>query len=461
MTSKNVAAVLLIVGFLCLGSMMMSRDAMMAIRNSLPCDATVTPVGDIPQAVRSVKRNVPKFQVSSLYSEEHARIDNVSAKIRCDRYGLKPLEDGAPQRRIFFGSMVADENWQVHVIHAIEVHDVYHVAVFIESNTTHMASPRPLRYKNSNEGDLLTQSDMFGPNTHVYLDYWLEDKPDLMAMDRESEQRNTIIRRWKDAGMTENDVGIMADADEFFSRDFVRALQTCDFPALRSEQSCLKPKVVALSLSFEMSPYCIKERHWFHPDAIRGECLEGIGDPTERIVPLRTHKRRYGERHDSYGKEHVDNYPEAVRASGRYPLFTGPDIRTVVGDNGIPFSVKATPGADEAEANGAAYHLHNWFNDFGVTRNKYGTYAHGNTDSMKKPLSKIEGDLDLTVRCARGIDGDDTKEAFHLNATELKGTRPIFFLNKTYLEERHNLVLKMVREDEAKYGSMYDSNGKW
>ena len=461
MSFKNVYAALLVVAFLCLGSIIFSRDALLAIRNSLPCDATVTPVGDIPHAVRSVKRNVPKFQVSSLYSEEHARIDNESAKIRCDRYGLKPLEDGVPPRRIFFGTMVADESWQVHVIHAIEVYGIYHVAVFAESNTTHVASPRPLRYKDSNEGDLLTQSGMFGPSTKVYIDYWLEDKPDLKWMNRESEQRNTIIRRWKDAGMTENDIGIMADADEFFSRDFLRAIQKCDVPTLRSEPSCHRPKVVALSISFEMSPYCIKKRNWFHPDAIRGECVEGIGDPTERIVPLRTHKRRYGERHNSYGKDDIDQYPEAIHASGRYPLFTGPDIRTVQGDWKIPYNVKDTTGDQETASYGAAYHLHNWFNDFSVTRNKYGTYAHGLRRKMKKPLSEVSDDLDLTVRCARGIDNFESKVPYYLNGKEIKGPRPIFFLNTTYLDDRHNLMLKLVREDEAKYGSRYDSNGNW
>ena len=58
---------------------------------------------------------------------------------------------------------------EVHLIHAVEVHDIYHVAVFVESNTTFMATPRKLRFNHSTEGDnvKLTRSEMFAPNTTV------------------------------------------------------------------------------------------------------------------------------------------------------------------------------------------------------------------------------------------------------------------------------------------------------
>lgn len=173
--------------------------------------------------------------------------------------------------------MVADENWQVHLIHAMEVYDIYHLAVFAESNTTHVASPRPLRYKDSNKGDLLTHSALFGPKTQVYIDYWLEDRQDLKWMDRESEQRNPIVKRWKDAGMLPEDVGIMSDADEFFSRDFLRAVQTCDFPALRPDPSCHRPKIAPSTAAYESSPYCIKKTPWFHPDVIGVNALMASG----------------------------------------------------------------------------------------------------------------------------------------------------------------------------------------
>jgi hypothetical protein len=462
---KNAARVFVIVAIIGLAFMNTSNSALFAIRNSLTaCEDTIA----LPAQAREdgIGRRevatavpVPKFEVSSLYSKEHARIDDESAVARCDRYNLKPYD--GPPRRIFYGAMIADDNWEIMLIHAIEVYDIYHVAVFIESNTTHMATPRQLRFKDSQEGDLLLRSEMFGPKTQVYLDLWLEALPDLKAMDRESEQRNTIIKRWKDAGMRPNDVGIMSDADEVVSRDFLRAVQSCDFPELRPDASCHSPKIIPSTISFESSPYCMKTIPWFHPDLIAGQCVDGIGDPTERIVPLRTHERMYGERDELYGKTNNMEFPEAVHKSGRYPLFTGPDIRTVHGDRGLLYSPKPWI-ADETAVFGAAYHLHNWFADLKAIRHKYQTYAHGDDGALQKTLSQITGDLDISVRCAKELDGEVNGEdtPFHPHGKTTKGPRPIFFLNKTYSEGRHKLLRKMVREDELKYGTSYDSSAK-
>ena len=146
MSFKNVASILVIVAITSLVSMVMSRDALLAVHNSFPVLYDTIGMNAISSSSRvAAAASVPKFKVSSLYGEEHARVDMESTETRCNRYNLKPYD--GPPRRIFFGSMVADENWQVHLIHAMEVYDVYHVAVFVESNTTHVASPRPLRYK--------------------------------------------------------------------------------------------------------------------------------------------------------------------------------------------------------------------------------------------------------------------------------------------------------------------------
>jgi Glycosyltransferase family 17 len=406
---------------------------------------------------------ISKFQLSDIFLKEHRRIDKENILTRCARYGLTPYQ-GQP-RRIFFGTLIADDNWDVIHAHAIEVYDVYHVAVYVESNTTHVASPRKLRFKDSQEADLLLRSEMFGPKTRVYIDFWLEDWPDLKLMNRESEQRNVVLQRWKKEGMTQDDVGIMADGDEFMSRDFLRAIQVCDFPALQPEPSCHRPKVAPLSISFEISPFCIRKRLWFHPDAIRGECVDGIGDPTERIIPLRTHQRKYGERDESYGRDKIDSYPEQVRKSNRYPLFTGPDIRVVQGDWLNPFTFKDQPEDAENAIYGAAYHFHNWFENFSTLRNKYATYAHGLAESRRKPLSLVADDIDISVRCAKHIGNDanpkDSAPPYFLEGRKIKGPKPIFFLNKTYLEWRHNLLLELLRKDEEQYGSCYDANGKW
>ena len=406
---------------------------------------------------RVSQREVPKFQLDDRYLKEHDRIDRENAKTRCNRYNLQPYD--GPMRRLFYGTTVADDNWDLFVMHAVEVYGVYHAAVFIESNTTFIATPRALRFNNSNMGDSLTKSEMFGPRTRILLDFWLEDWPDLRELDREAEQRSTITKRWRDMGMTPDDVGIVADADEFISRDFLRAIQTCDFPELRPNQSCQRPKIVTAAVVFEISPYCIRKRPWHHPDIISGQCVDGIGDPTERVVPLRHYKGMHGQRDVTYGKHDLTKYPEAVHKSGRFPLLNGDDIRVVHGDQGFLYNFKDIPNNS---AFGVAYHFHNWFADLTLLRNKYATYGHPLHNMDVRTLSQIGEDVDLTVRCLKGIKNTETTLYAYFEAgRDTPGPKPIFFLNTTYLDERHKKVQAMFDEDSQKYGTNYDSDNRW
>jgi hypothetical protein len=362
--------------------------------------------------------------------------------------------------------MIADENWEVFQIHATEVFDIYHSVILVESNTTHMASPRKMRFtENSVLFNKLMTSKLFGTQTKVIVDYWLYDWPELTGMDRESEQRNTIVSRWKQQGMRPEDVAIMADMDEVFSRDFLRALQTCDFPELRPGQSCHQPKICPSTISFEGTPLCIKKKEWFHPDAISGQCVDGIGDPKGRPIPLRNFQQKYGERHRTYGRYNIQSYPEDVRKSGIYPLFNGPDIRTVPGDRGMPYTWVNIPSLPETGIYGVAYHLHNWFPDLGLLRHKYSSYAHKVQNISKKSLSQIRDDLDLLVRCVKGIGNDanpyDWSMEYYDDELDQKGPRPIFFLNQTYKGSRHRLTQDLLLTDEQIYGSSYDPNGMW
>lgn len=213
---------------------------------------------------------VEPFRIDSFFLNVHNTIDSKSPEERCAAFGVPPHTEPSP-RRIFFGSMLADENMDVLKINAVEVYGIYEVVVFVESNTTHMATPRTMRFRNTPEADRLQYSEMFGNQTRVIVDYWLEDIPKLLYMDREVEQRNTIVKLWKEAGMTERDIGLMADLDEIVSRDFLRALQVCDFPKMRvqeSQPSCQMPKLPFSTIQFESTPLCIKKSYWFHPDAI-------------------------------------------------------------------------------------------------------------------------------------------------------------------------------------------------
>jgi hypothetical protein len=84
------------------------------------------------------------FRPPALFQAEYDRIDSEDRAIRCQRYGFAPLKNG--HRRLFFGSMIADDSFQVIRAHAAEAYDVYHVVALVESNMTHMNTPRPMRF---------------------------------------------------------------------------------------------------------------------------------------------------------------------------------------------------------------------------------------------------------------------------------------------------------------------------
>lgn len=157
--------------------------------------------------------------------------------------------------------------------------------------------------------------------------------------------RQAILERWKRNGMRPEDLGILADADELFSRDFLRAVQICDIPALRPNQSCKDPKVVATTLIYEASPECIvsNDKIW-HPDVILGECLEGIGDPFIHKPPERVFHGRHSFRSIGYGKPpgnytgFLAQYPEVnAQTIPMYPLWNGADFRNLVGGRSESF----------------------------------------------------------------------------------------------------------------------------
>ena len=164
-------------------------------------------------------------KVPALFQKEYEKIDNDYDEARCERYGYSYRASQVP-RRVFFGSMVADEHWDVFQAHATEVYNVYHVVALLESNTTHMNTPREMRWNRGSQAwKAVVQDELFGSETKTVLDYWLEDVPKLLGMDRECAQRAAIVDLWINEGMTEDDVGVMADIDEIVSRDFLRAVQ--------------------------------------------------------------------------------------------------------------------------------------------------------------------------------------------------------------------------------------------
>jgi hypothetical protein len=210
----------------------------------------------------------------------------------------------------------------------------------------------------------------------------------------------------------------------------------------------------------------ITSQAWpLHFHLTKGQCIEGIGDPTERLVPLRNFRRKYGEGTDIYGLRSYNNFPRHILESKKFPLWSGHDIRTVIGTRERLTTYNDTPGHGKTAAYGVAYHLHNWFEDLEPVRRKYATYGHALREASTMQLSQIGNDLDLTVKCVHSlpndintgrhsyyehVDGD--VEAFW---KKFGGPKPLYFRNETYIRERHAAVRRMVEADEKIHGSRY------
>jgi hypothetical protein len=124
--------------------------------------------------------------------------------------------------------------------------------------------------------------------------------------------------------MTEYDVGILSDTDETPTRDFLRALQSCDFPELHTTRDCWAPKIVVASNVFEGSPECMTvTQKWMHPDVILGKCIEGIGSK-EFELTVKQRQRAYAWRKDEYSAK--SNYSSWPKDKKQYPLWNPADF---------------------------------------------------------------------------------------------------------------------------------------
>jgi len=238
---------------------------------------------------------------------------------RCQRYftyhnNTNQFSDykGRKRRRLFLGSLIADDSWHALGALAMETYGIYTAVAFVESNRTQTGTPRKLRFVNGSlEHEVLFESNLFGPNTQVMLEQFSFEGTGPIGghLIREQMQRALIIDMWKKAGMTPDDIGVLTDADETPTRDFLRAAQTCEFPHLDpATQNCHTAKLIACSKVFEGSPECMTiTRDWMHPDMILGKCIEGIGDDkfkldwkTQRMRQFAWRKAPYTVKYTNY-----------------------------------------------------------------------------------------------------------------------------------------------------------------
>jgi len=170
------------------------------------------------------------------FSEIRKKIDDMDATERCRRYDAPLLSKGSQKRRLFYGSNIADEALELFEVVAAEVFEIYAGVVFVEANRTYSFTPRKFKRTGSESSNVFGK--LFGTNVTV-REYVNEDARTI-NFERENSQRMEIIKGWQTLGMQAHDVGIIGDADETFSRDFLLAAQTCDLPELRHEHHYCK-----------------------------------------------------------------------------------------------------------------------------------------------------------------------------------------------------------------------------
>ena len=313
-------------------------------------------------------------QPDSFFRELQEEIDNDSLEARCHRYGFAmtpPANKTLPKlpRRIFFGSLLAEEPWELLQIVAAETHGIFEAMVFVEGNRTQMFYPR--EFKRANEKHTAKMQEMFGmPPGRLQIRKYVNENSQEDGLFREHLQRQEILRGWKELGMTGDDIGYITDADETFSRDFLRAVQFCPYVEAMDYEShkCLnvKAKIVGATQVFETSPTCVTEgRAWFHPDMIIGACVEEIGD--SKVHPIAPRVSGYV-RADGWGRD--CNTGEWEKSFGKlpnkdlHPLFSAGDFRSNCG--GHCYEAKKNLNRTKY----SAFHFHNFFAKFEATRRK-------------------------------------------------------------------------------------------
>jgi len=399
----------------------------------------------------------------SFFRQLQEQVDQADPVARCARYGwtyntnstTTMLQQHQRQkRRIFFGALIASEPWELLEIVAAETHAVYEAIVFVESNRTQNFTPR--HFQRLRDGPQLARLFGLASPERVQVRAYVNEDHRLRDMDREHDQRAEILRGWKELGMQGDDIGLLADSDESFTRDFLRAVQSCDgidmfdYESHRCEHSHVKIKAVARV--FEGSPECITQsRKWHHPDMIIGHCIEGIGDSAMHPVAPRI---RGFVRGVGFGSDCYDWEGEANITDKRYPLWNALDFRRTCGGRRVYLNMNTALQTEREPAlhldQYTAFHFHNFFTDFDMTRFKYLTYGHHSTRARKDPIEKLSNDLQMMYRCVKGM-ADIPEQTWKREPggfNEIRPFLPIYFRDEEYRRRRHLFALEMVEADE-------------
>eukprot|EP00977_Amphora_coffeiformis_P027612 scaffold34623_cov274-Amphora_coffeaeformis.AAC.14 len=350
------------------------------------------------------------------------------------------------KRRIFYGSLLADEPWELLEIVAAETYGIFHGMVFVESNRTQNFTPR--RWKRINH--TATLATLFGTphiqvRTYVNEDDGHSEKNSNKTMWREHAQRQEILRGWKELGMQPNDVAYLGDTDETFTRDFLRAVQRCYVRELDYEATQCHYKYNRLSAATRMyfsSPECMaRDFIWYHPDLTLGHCVEGIGDAA--IHPVAPRVEGY-KRAPGFGQGCRDRAHETKISA----LWNAADFRiNVCGSGQRRVDTTLHPELDLY----TGFHFHNFFAHAEGIRFKYSSYGHPKKDAYTKNLLRL-GSVAMVWQCTQNLtDAQIPSLNRRPEPGKFAGSKPfwpIYFQDADYRQRRHEMVSTMLQQHD-------------
>jgi len=377
---------------------------------------------------------------------------------RCRRHGLQ-YGNRTTRRRIFWGSLLADDSWHAIGSVALETYGIFDLAVFVESNLTQSLYHRDIRFFPGSEAwDVVTKSGIFGPTTKVIVDYYYKKDPNLRGLEREHAQRALIIDRWKQEGMTKDDIGYISDADETFTRDFLRAMQVCLVPEFEFHNHCELPLVRAHSATFEGSFKCLTSKWKRTPSLVIGECIDKIGDDTKHPKPERSWNT-IGWMKDGWTRKGnfsfilnttipptiINNNKEINRynttknvlSTQYYPLLNAADFRRFYGHT----------------YRKSGFHFHNFFSSIAALRFKYNTYGHpvGNAQNEMLPVENIHVDVKAMISCVMDRPFSNPKFRVLKDGMDFSNRKkPAVYQYKEYVDARHREIYNEILIDESK-----------
>ena len=335
--------------------------------------------------LRSEVAPIPKLRKvpasKTVFGDEAMRHDGVETMDQlatCSAFRWERRAATAPPRRLFLGALIADEQPLVLELLAWEIAGIISMVSFVEAPVTQSGQPRKLLYASHGPrfSWLFHLFREHGVAINVSTPGVLQNAPKWAGLRIERFWRQWIVHAWIAAGMRAHDVGIVSDPDEVFTRDTLLALRDCDSPHLRPAADCAGPKFMASTVIFEGNLDCVwHKRRWYHPDAMSGECIAGVGSSLSE-----------------------DDMLSPINRKIRPGLWTVADFRSRPAKDRISTKSRVTP----VNSNVNAYHFHNFHTSEAWIRHKYSTFGHANPKAVHMSLGEIARDVNLSLNCQRG-----------------------------------------------------------